>query len=193
MRLTALTALALLASATLAPLAAQADRTPPTVVVLGGPDEGRRAPDFTLPWATKDTIGPAYQPFGLWKTAGKTVVLAFYPRDFTPGCTSEMRTFADQYETLFGPDVVVVGISADSLATHQRFAASLSLPFMLLSDPDQRVAALYASKDKGGYNRRTVFVIGRDGRVRFRNMTFRPLDPKDYDELKRAVQRARRG
>ena len=99
-----------------------------------------------------------------------------------------MRTFAEQYDSLIGPDVVLVGISTDSIETHQRFASSLKLPFRLLSDPDQRVSKQYASKDKGGYNRRTVYVIGPDGRVKFRNMKFNALDPQAYSELRTAVK-----
>jgi peroxiredoxin Q/BCP len=159
-----------------------------TAVLLGGPDVGRRAPDFSLPWATKDGPGPIEAPYQLAGDRGKTVVVAFYPRDFTSGCTAEMRTFAEQYDSLFGPDVVLVGISADSVETHKRFAASLNLPFRLLSDPDQRVSKQYASKDKGGYNRRTVYVIGPDGRVKFRNMRFNALDPRDYAELRQAIR-----
>jgi peroxiredoxin Q/BCP len=159
-----------------------------TAVLLGGPDVGRRAPDFSLPWASKDGIGPIEAPYQLAGDRGKIVVVAFYPRDFTNGCTAEMRTFAQQYDSLFGPDVVLVGISADSIETHKRFAASLNLPFRLLSDPDQRVSKQYASKDKGGYNRRTVYVIGPDGRVKFRNMRFNALDPRDYAELRQAIR-----
>jgi thioredoxin-dependent peroxiredoxin len=159
-----------------------------TVVLLGGPEAGRRAPDFSLPWANKDGIGPIEAPYQLAGDRGKTVVVAFYPRDFTNGCTAEMRTFAEQYDSLFGPDVVLVGISVDSIETHQRFASSLSLPFRLLSDPDQRVSKQYASKDKGGYNKRTVYVIGPDGRVKFRNMNFNALDPRDYAELRQAIK-----
>jgi peroxiredoxin Q/BCP len=159
-----------------------------TAVLLGGPDVGRRAPDFSLPWANKDGVSPIEAPYQLASDRGKTVVVAFYPRDFTNGCTAQMRTFAEQYDSLFGPEVVLVGISADSLETHRRFASSLKLPFRLLSDPDQRVSKQYASKDKGGYNRRTVYVIGPDGRVKFRNMRFNALDPNDYAELRQAIR-----
>jgi thioredoxin-dependent peroxiredoxin len=166
---------------------------PPTAIMVSGPDVGRRAPQFRLPWANKDGIGPADQPYDLGLDRGKTVVLAFFPRDFTSGCTAEMRTFAEQYDSLFGPDVVVVGISTDSLATHARFAASLNLPFRLLSDPRQDVARRYAAGDRSGYLRRVVYVIGPDGRVRYRNMRFNALDPKHYAELGAAVRRARTG
>jgi peroxiredoxin Q/BCP len=159
-----------------------------TAVLLGGPDVGRRAPDFSLPWASKAGVSPIEAPYQLASDRGKTVVVAFYPRDFTNGCTAQMRTFAEQYDSLFGPDVVLVGISTDSIETHQRFAASLNLPFRLLSDPDQRVSKQYASKDKGGYNRRTVYVIGPDGKVKFRNMRFNALDPNAYAELRQAIK-----
>jgi thioredoxin-dependent peroxiredoxin len=176
-----------------APLGAQGENGPPTAVVVGGPEVGRKAPDFTLPWAGRDGIGPAESPYQLWRDRGKTVVIAFYPRDFTSGCTAEMRTFTDQYDSLFGGDVVVVGISADSLSTHRRFAASLGLPFRLLSDPDQAVARKYGSRDNSGFPRRTVFVVGPDGRVTYRNMKFNALDPNHYAELGSAVRAARGG
>jgi thioredoxin-dependent peroxiredoxin len=166
---------------------------PPTAVMVSGPDVGRRAPPFRLPWASKDGVGPADQPYDLSLDRGKTVVLAFFPRDFTQGCTAEMRIFAEQYDSLFGPDVTVVGVSTDSLATHSRFAASLNLPFRLLSDPQQQVAARYAAKDRSGYMRRVVYVIGPDGKVRYRNMRFNALDPKHYADLAAAVRRTRAG
>ena len=165
----------------------------PTAVMVSGPDVGRRAPAFRLPWANRDGVGPADQPYDLSLDRGKTVVLAFFPRDFTSGCTAEMKTFAEQYDSLFGPDVVVVGISVDSLATHVRFAQSLGLPFRLLSDPTQEVARRYASHDRSGYMRRTVYVVGADGKVQYRNTRFNALDPSDYAELGTAVRRSRGG
>jgi peroxiredoxin Q/BCP len=120
------------------------------------------------------------------------VVLAFYPKDFTSGCTAELRTFTEQYADLFGEDVVVVGISADSLETHVRFAQSLGVPFRLLSDPDQKVARKFGSAGERGYNRRTVYVIDRKGRVAYTDLRFGALDPKAYQSLKAAVQDARR-
>lgn len=164
-----------------------------TVVLLGGPDVGKRAPDFSLPWANREGVGPIESPYQLASDRGRTVVVAFYPRDFTKGCTAELQTFAEQYDSLFGPDVTLVGISTDSVATHSRFAASLNLPFRLLSDPEQRVSKQYASKDSGGYNRRTVYVIGPDGRVKYRNMKFNALDPQAYSELRTAVKAVRGG
>ena len=161
-------------------------------ILQSGPDVGQRAPDFSLPWANRDGVGPIESPYQLASDRGKTVVVAFYPRDFTKGCTAQMRTFAEQYDSLFGPDVVLVAISTDSVETHGRFAKSLGLPFRLLSDPDQRVSKQYASKDPEGYNRRTVYVVGPDGKVKFRNTQFNALDPKDYNELRQAVRSSAR-
>jgi thioredoxin-dependent peroxiredoxin len=171
--------------------AQEAKKGPPTAVLHGGPEVGRNAPDFTLPWANRDGVGPAESPYQLWRDRGKTVVIAFYPRDFTNRCTAQMRAFTEQYDSLFSGDVVVVGVNTDSLTTHRRFAASLGVPFRLLSDSGQRVARKYGSADNSGFPRRTVFVVGPDGRVAYRNMKFDALDPRHYAELGAAVRSAR--
>jgi peroxiredoxin Q/BCP len=163
---------------------------PPTAIVVSGPEPGRRAPVFSAPWADRNAVGPEDSLFSLRALRGRVVVLAFYPRDFTSGCTAEMRTFADRYDSLIG-DAVLVGISTDSLETHVRFAESLGLPFQLLSDPRQRVAATYGAKGSGGFDRRVVYVIGKDGKVAWREMQFVATDPKAYDRLQAAIASAR--
>lgn len=173
-------------------LAGQDTLGPPTAILVDGPREGDRAPDFSLPWASRDTVSGA-QWFSLSGQRGRVVVLAFFPKAFTPGCTAEMKTFTEQYADLFGTDVTLVGISADTLETQQRFAASLGLPFRLLSDVDQKVSRKYGSADRGGYNRRTVYVIGPTGRVSYTDLRFGALDPKAYNRLKAAIRAARRG
>ncbi len=164
----------------------------PAAVLVEGPLVGDRAPDFSLPWASKEGVGIG----PLWSLSanrGRVVVLAFYPRDFTPGCTAQMKTFTEQYADLFGDDVVVVGINADSLDTHVRFAQRLGLPFRLLTDPGQKVSRRYGSDDTNGYNRRTIYVVDRSGTVTYVDRRFDALDPRSYAELKAAVQAARRG
>jgi peroxiredoxin Q/BCP len=176
------------------PLVAQAQQGAqgePTATFVSGPEVGEMAPEFTLPWATRDSVGPSSAPFRLAHQRGKVVVLAFYPRDFTSGCTAEMRTFTDQYDLLFGEGVEVVGISVDSLTTHVSFAASLKAPFKLLSDPGQAVARKYGSHGSQGTMRRTVYVIDGEGRITYRNLRFGALDRRAYDELKAAVREAR--
>ena len=180
-----------LVAAVAAPRSVVAQKGPPTALVISGPEVGEDAPDFRLPWASKDSLGAVENDFVLRKQGGKVTVLAFYPRDFTSGCTAEMHTFTDRYDELFGSDVVLVGISADSLESHRSFAASVGAPFRLLSDPNQRVAAMYGSKGENGFNRRTVYVIDARGRVAYRDMRFGALDPKSYSRLQAAVRAAR--
>lgn len=193
LRATLLTAVVLSAVAPMSAVAQDSSVGRPTAVLQAGPQVGRRAPGFQLPWANKDGIGPADQLYDLALDLGKTVVVAFYPRDFTSSSTTQLQRFAEQYDSLFGPEVVVVAISSDPLETHSRFAASLDLPFRLLSDPQQLVARKYGSKDGSGYPRRTVYVVGPDGKVRYRNMRFNALDPKDYAALGEAVRKSRGG
>ncbi|HET9294004.1 MAG TPA: redoxin domain-containing protein [Gemmatimonadales bacterium] len=163
---------------------------PPTAVLVSGPEIGALAPDISLPWGDRTGPGPVEQPFTVAAHRGSVVVLAFYPQDFTSGCTAEMRQFADRYEEMFG-DAVVVGISTDAVESHVRFAQELGLPFKLLSDGRQRAASRYGAKGSEGLNRRIVYVIGKDGKVAYRNSRFDALDPKAYDLLKAAVQSAR--
>lgn len=174
-------------------LSGQTAKGTPTAILLSGPEAGRVAPDFSLPWANKDGVGPAESPYQLWRDRGKVVVIAFYPRDFTPSGTAQLRSFADQQANLFGSDVVIVGVSSDPVETHGRFAASLGLPFRLLSDPQQLVAKKYGSYDSSGYPRRTVYVVGTDGRVKYRNMHFDPANPEHFSQLGSAVGTARGG
>ena len=136
---------AFLMLAVAAPLAAQV-ATPqgaaaaPTRVI---PNAGEMAPDFTIPWA--DGKGAKAQPLSLSKLRGQVVVLAFYPADFSRGCTIEMSKFRDEFKTIFGEGVTVLPISRDSLNTHVRWADSMAFPFALGSDVDGSVAKLYGS------------------------------------------------
>lgn len=180
--------LALLAACS-APVAPQG-QPQPAAFVVSGPEEGTRAPAFMAPGATRD--GPLATPFDLTLQRGHVTVIAFYPKDFTSGCTAEFQTFRDRGTTIFGDSgVTVVGISIDSVESHVRFAQSIGHPYTLLSDPDQRIARMYGSAGDQGYDRRTVYVIGKDGKVKYRNLHFGALDPKAYADLQTAVAAAR--
>lgn len=124
---------------------------------------GTKAPDFTL----KNQEG---QEISLSQFAGKRVVLYFYPRDNTPGCTRQACGFAQNYEGFNQRDVVVIGVSKDSVASHLKFAQKYELPFVLLSDPDLEAIQAYGVwQEKKLYGKvsmgvvRTTYVIDPQG------------------------------
>ena len=128
--------------------------------------EGKKAPDFTLESAEG-------KPVSLSDFEGKDVVVYFYPKDDTPGCTKEACGFRDLWKDLQKAGVVVLGISGDAPASHQKFAAKYRLPFTLLSDPDWTVMAKWgAYGEKMNYGKKIMGVIrstvwiGPDGVVR---------------------------
>ncbi|HEX5010025.1 MAG TPA: thioredoxin-dependent thiol peroxidase [Planctomycetota bacterium] len=129
-------------------------------------EEGKKPPAFKLPDADGKTVS-------LSDFAGKDLVLYFYPKDDTPGCTKEACGFRDEWAALRKHGVAVVGVSPDGAASHQKFAAKYKLPFTLLSDPDKSMMTAYGAwgekmmygKKKIGVIRSTVW-IGKDGKVK---------------------------
>jgi peroxiredoxin Q/BCP len=125
--------------------------------------DGDLAPDFTLTADTGEDIT-------LSDFRGKKVVVYFYPKDNTAGCTTEACSFRDDYAQFTALGAVVIGISPDSLASHAKFRLTYGLPFYLVSDPDHAVADAYGAwvekvrcgKVSQGINRST-FVVGEDG------------------------------
>ena len=124
---------------------------------------GTKAPDFTL----QDQHGSLVSLSGF---QGKKVVLYFYPKDNTPGCTREAVAFAASYEGFKSRDVVVIGISKDSVASHLKFAQKYDLPFILLSDPDHAVIEAYGVwQEKKLYGKvsmgvvRSTYLINEEG------------------------------
>lgn len=111
--------------------------------------------------------------FALSKQAGKAVVLYFYPKDATPGCTTEAQEFRDLHPQFTAAGAEVFGISRDSIKSHENFKAKQNLPFELLSDPDEKVCSQFdVIKNKKLYGKdvrgieRSTFVIGKDGAMR---------------------------
>ncbi|MBI3812094.1 MAG: thioredoxin-dependent thiol peroxidase [Nitrospirae bacterium] len=127
---------------------------------------GDPAPDFRLP----STEG---REIALGEFRGKkNVVLYFYPKDDTPGCTKESCSFRDERPKFDKKDAVILGVSFDDLASHAKFIEKYKLPFTLLSDGDKKVATAYGVyKEKSMYGRtymgieRSTFVIGKDGKI----------------------------
>jgi len=128
---------------------------------LSGVRVGDTAPDFTLP----DQRGRPVRLHDL--TEKKNVALYFYPKDATPGCTAEARAFRDAYDAFSATDTEVIGVSSDSIKSHERFAAKQRLPFLLLSDRDGAVRNLYGvERTLGILPGRVTYVISRGGTVR---------------------------
>jgi thioredoxin-dependent peroxiredoxin len=118
---------------------------------------GTKAPTFT----TQDTSG---KTVSLENYAGKNVVLYFYPKDDTPGCTKEACSFRDNYSAYQTKDVAVLGVSMDDVASHQKFTEKFNLPFPLLADTNGAIAKAYGV-DGGGYAKRVTFVIDDSGSI----------------------------
>ena len=126
---------------------------------------GTKAPEFTLP----DKDG---NPVSLTDFAGKKVVLYFYPKDNTPGCTRKACAFAEAYGEFKKNNAVVIGVSKDSVASHQKFAEKHGLPFILLSDPELTAIQAYGVwQEKKLYGKvsmgvvRSTFVINENGMI----------------------------
>ncbi len=126
---------------------------------------GMKAPDFTL--NDKDGNSVSLSDF-----SGKKIVLYFYPKDNTPGCTRQACAFAAAYEGFKAKDVVVIGISKDSVTSHQKFAQKYNLPFILLSDPELQAIDVYGVwQEKKLYGKvsmgvvRTTFIIDENGLI----------------------------
>lgn len=130
-------------------------------------ETGAPAPEFTLPSQTSDT------PVSLSDFRGKTVVLYFYPKDDTPGCTTEACAFSDRHDELQKAGAVVLGVSPDDVASHRAFAEKYKLPFPLLADTDHAVAMAYdVWREKNNYGKkymgivRSTFLIDGEGVIR---------------------------
>ena len=126
---------------------------------------GTKAPDFTLP----DQNGNMHS---LSDYRGKKVILYFYPKDNTPGCTKQACGFAERYPQFIEKGAVVLGISKDSVASHKKFEEKYGLPFTILSDPELKVIQAYdVWKEKMNYGKlsmgvvRTTYLIDEEGKI----------------------------
>ncbi|SFX68407.1 peroxiredoxin Q/BCP [Thermoactinomyces sp. DSM 45891] len=122
-----------------------------------------QAPDFTLPASNGDSVT-------LSQFRGKNVILYFYPKDMTPGCTTQACDFRDTHSSFEEANTVILGISRDSVARHTKFIEKYDLPFLLLSDEDGKVCGMYGVyKEKNMFGKkamgieRSTFVINEEG------------------------------
>ena len=138
------------------------------------------APDFTL----EADNGENYR---LSEHLGKRVLLVFYPGDNTPVCTRQLCEYRDGIEAFADLGVSVVGISSDDLDSHRAFRSKHDLPFVLLSDPDLKVAKLYGSKGAMGM-KRSVFLVDEKGLVRYAHIEALALFRRRAEELLDAIR-----
>lgn len=155
-----------------------------------GLEVGAIAPDFTIPGATR--YGTLAQPVKLSDYRGQTVVLAFFPRARTRGCTFQMEAYRDRYATLYrgGRNVVVMAVSTDPDTTLAAWARELETPVLFGSDSAQTAAKAYGAAAPGrNSNARHLYVIAPDGRIAHRQVPFNELAEVSYVRLGEAIAR----
>jgi peroxiredoxin Q/BCP len=146
---------------------------------MAKPDVGDPAPDFELP-------GTGGRTYRLADYRGRKLILAFYPGDFTAVCTRQFCSYRDQGEQLDSLGVEVLGISSQSIGSHERFAKEKSLNVPLLADEDKEVARAYGVV-AGPMVRRAIFIVDEEGVIRHRKVSLTGLSYESVEDLERAV------
>jgi thioredoxin-dependent peroxiredoxin len=145
---------------------------------------GDSAPAFTLP-------GTSGKTYSLSDFAGKPVVLVFYPGDDTPVCTKQLNAYNNGLEQFQELDAQVIGISAQSVDSHDAFSGKHGFEFPLLADTDKAVAALYGTLGPIGFPRRSVFIIDRDGTITYAHRAIAGLTYRPVSELIQELENVR--
>lgn len=145
-------------------------------------DVGDTAPDFTLP-------GTGGREYSLSEYRGKSVVLAFYPGDDTPVCTLQLNAYTKEIDEFEDLDAQVLAISPQDVASHERFSEKQGgFAFPLLADAGKDVGRLYGILGPLGFYRRSVFVVGPDGAIRYAHRSATGLTFKKTDDLVKALK-----
>ena len=147
---------------------------------MAGVKVGDRAPEFELE-------GTGSRTYSLADYRGTGVLLAFYPGDFTVVCTKQFCSYRDDQDQIDSLGVPLLGISPQSIESHEKFIAEYALKTPLLSDPDKRVARSYGVLGPGGFVRRSIFLVDGKGIVRHRHVAMVGLGYQDAGDLERAV------
>lgn len=141
---------------------------------------GSPAPEFSV-------VAHNGQKVSLSGQRGKVVILYFYPKDGTPGCTVEAEKFRDEHASFTAKNAIVLGVSSDDNASHEKFAEELGLPFLLLPDPEGAIRNAYGVGSFLGIASRETIVIDRAGKVA---QIYRKVDPNTHaDEILRAIEK----
>jgi peroxiredoxin Q/BCP len=173
-----------LAAAILASVTAAHAQAPSAAQPEVGPKVGDVAPDFSLPGATM--AGVTKSPVTLSKFKGQTVVIAFFPKARTSGCTAQMTGYRDQWATLFngGKGIQVIAVSMDADTTQANWAKEANLPMTFASDTKGEAGKLYGSYTEGKTTEsRLLYVVGPDGRIAWTAKPFKPMVADSYSEL----------
>jgi peroxiredoxin Q/BCP len=151
---------------------------------------GDAAPDFTVTWVT--AAGPEAKPFKLSEHRGETVVLAFFPKARTRGCTVQMETYRDRYATVFlgGKKVTLVGVSTDSPDELAAWAKDAKFPFHLAADTEKAVGKAYGAANITPMHKRLLYVIDPKGRISYMVTPFNVMADQSYTDLADAVAKS---
>jgi len=147
---------------------------------------GDRAPDFTL-------VGSGGATHSLADYRGHPVVVVFYPGDDTPVCTKQLNSYNNDLDQFEEVGAQILAISAQDVASHDRFSGKYGFKFPLLADPDKAVAGLYGTLGPLGFPRRSVFVIDGEGVIRYAHRAIAGLTFRPVSELIEAVKKASTG
>jgi peroxiredoxin Q/BCP len=145
---------------------------------------GDKAPDFTL-------SGTGGRSYSLSEYRGQPVVLVFYPGDDSPVCTKQLNSYNNELDQFAGVGAQVLAISAQDLASHDKFAGKYGFRFPLLSDPDKTVAEAYGTVGPLGFPRRSVFVVNGEGVITYAHRAIAGLTYRPVSELIEAVAHSR--
>ncbi len=179
-----------LSAAVLIPFGLGAQQT--TTPMAPMPKVGDMAPDFTLAAGTRHGI--SHKPIKLSGLRGQTVVIAFYPRQRSSGCTIQMRHYRDAYKQIFnnGKGVTLLAVSTDSVKDIASWAADSGFQFTMLSDANKQAGAAYGTMARNGrYENRVLFVVAPNGRISAIMNPFNEVDPTSYDTLTQAIKDAK--
>lgn len=145
---------------------------------------GDKAPDFTLP-------GTGDRSYSLADYRGQPIVLVFYPGDDSPVCTKQLNSYNNELDQFAGVGAQVLAISAQDMASHDKFSGKHGFRFPLLSDPDKTVAEAYGTVGPLGFPRRSVFVVNGEGVITYAHRAIAGLTYRPVSELIEAVAHSR--
>jgi len=152
------------------------------------PEVGELAPDFTLPGVVVDNGDVIKRHFTLSERRGTPVVLAFYPADYSPGCTAQLCSYQDELASFKNLGAEIWGISRQDQKSHERFAISKALGFPLLADEKGDVTAAYGVSLLGMGTRRSIFIIDAEGKVAWRHVSLVGFTFQSAETLTRELE-----